>query len=422
MTNSENKYDRELFAIEALALIDTKGFSERDAINKVTQLHSIDNWRIRGAFHALVFETVRYRNLIDYIISSIMNKGTIENVKNTFLRNILRLGIFEIKIMNKSSALIGNTLVNITKHKGMKKASKFVNAILRQSDDFNLDEKLNKLNELKYLSLKYSHPLWFVKYLKSKFPREFLIPILERNNRPLPVCVRVNTTINSLNEVIEEIEKEDFQFTTYPELPHMIEIERGPKPIVQTKSYKNDGLYIQSKSSILVSYVLNPQPGEFILDLTAAPGSKTFHISQLMRNKGCIVSLDRSFNRLKEIKRKTQFFNENIINTVNFDSKYVNNAIKYKADRVVLDPPCSGTGTFSNRPLLKWKSNIKVLKTLTSVQWALLESALKIVKPSGIIIYSTCSITLEENEKLIQKLLKKHKDYSLICIKQRASL
>ncbi|TFF97918.1 MAG: hypothetical protein EU547_03015 [Promethearchaeota archaeon] len=414
MIDLNNKPDRELLAIEALILIDQNINSERYAINKIANSYSIVDWRIRSALHALVFETIRYKNTIDFIISSIMKKGDIKHIKNDFLKNTLRLGIYEIKFLNKAPKLVSNTLVEITKNTISLNASKFINAILHESDKYDLENELNKFKGINYLSLKYSHPKWYIKYLKSYFPEDFVIRLLQKNNEHLPVTIRINESVSNKEEIISELETEGFQFKLYPRIPDMIEIQDSSKPVVQTKSYKNDLIYIQSKASIVVSHVLNPQSGELIYDLTAAPGSKTMHIAQLMGNRGKIIAFDRSFRRIKEIKDNLRNYNKNIINLINYDSKYLGETIQKKSDKAIVDPPCSGTGTFSRRPISKWNEHNKNLKLITSIQWNLLENAIKVVKKGGFLVYSTCSITLEENEKLIKKLIKNYPNVKLV--------
>ena len=414
VTFQDKAMDRESLASEALTLIDQELISERDAIDRIAQLHNITNWKIRSAFYAIVFETMRYRNLIDFIINKIMKKGKIDTIKNVFLRNLLRIGIYEIKIAKKPSMLVCNTLVEIVKNMGLLKASKFFNAIVHSSDRFNLSQELSKLNEIEYLSLKYAHPKWYIKFLTPLFSKQFIISLLKQNNIQLPTCIRIIPSLIDKEDVIAEFKAEKFQYRLYPELPDMIEILNKTKPINETKSYKSGGIYTQSKSSILVSHILDPQPRETIYDITAAPGNKTTHIAELMENKGKIIAIDRSFRRLKELKEKIRFFKIKIIEMINYDSKYFKEDIIYKPDKIVLDPPCSGTGTFPNRPTMKWFKMNEQMKNITSIQWKLLIKALKLVKSGGIILYSTCSITLEENEELINRLLKEYTNVKLL--------
>jgi len=409
----DNELDREILAVEALSLIEEEKVSEREALKRISNLHNITDWKIRSTLHALLFETLRYRNLIDFIINSVMEKGTIEKIKSVFLRNILRIGVYQIKIIKKQINLICNTLVELVKKKSSKRAANFVNAILRSAERFDLESELDKLNKKEYLALKYSHPKWFIELLSPYFSDEFIVSLMEQNNKHLPICIRVNLTINDINEVIEEFDAENYEYKIYPEFPDMIEIYSSSKPIVRTNAFKRNGIYIQSKSSILVSYILDPKPSDLIYDFTAAPGSKTLHIAQLMGNKGNIIAFDRSLRRLKELQIKKGLVKSDLINLINSNSTYLRDCLRYKADKILVDPPCSGSGTFSNRPFTKYKSLRGQLKALTYLQWKLLDTAVNLVKHGGVIVYSTCSITLEENEVIIRKLLEKYSDIIL---------
>ncbi len=414
MAPLSEEFEREILTAEALHFIEKEKVSEREAINKVMAIHNLNDWKIRGSVHAILFETVRHKNLIDYIISSVMQNGTVHDIKDEFLRDVLRVGVYLIKIMKNSASLVCNTLVEWAKKKVSLKASKFVNAILRGAERFNLEEEISKLDKESYLSLKYSHPTWYIRLLKPFFDEDFIISLMEKNNAHLPTSVRVNTLVTSVDDVIQELENKNFKYITYPEIPDMIDIIEGVIPIVHTDAYKNSGIYIQSKSSILISHILNPSPGDLIYDVTAAPGSKTTHIAQLMKNRGRILAFDKSPRRIKEIKIKLPLFKIKIIDLIIFDSRNIDNSLKYKADKVLLDPPCSDTGTYSNKPAMKWKGIDKQLKSLTSIQWELLTKSIELVKPGGILVYSTCSVTVEENEMQIKRLLEEYPNVELI--------
>ncbi|NVM01702.1 MAG: RsmB/NOP family class I SAM-dependent RNA methyltransferase, partial [Candidatus Helarchaeota archaeon] len=184
------------------------------------------------------------------------------------------------------------------------------------------------------------------------------------------------------------------------------------KPVTRIKSYKKGLYYIQTKSSAVVTHVLDPQPNELILDICAAPGGKSTHIAQLMKNTGKILALDLSFRRIKEIKLKLKLLNIKNIELIQTDSLKI--PIRIKADRVLVDPPCTGTGAYGSRPLARWKINIKKLKNFTNLQWKLLVSGASQVKKDGILVYSTCSILIEENEAIVKRFLKKYTNFKIL--------
>ncbi|MFX0133049.1 MAG: 16S rRNA (cytosine(967)-C(5))-methyltransferase RsmB [Candidatus Hodarchaeota archaeon] len=404
--------NKELVVGEILDIIETNQCSERQAIKQMVKKYRITDWKIRGAIHALSFEIIRKSNAIDEIIKySLKDKGAFQRLELS-VKNLLRVGVYELKFLEKVPAQITNEIVEIIKQKFGKNKAKFINALLKSIEKVDLKKIENQLPKSEQLSFKYFHPKWYIKYLEKILDFNSVIAFLEENNKVPQVYLRANTLKIQINKLIEILKKNGVKVEQDANFPEILKIIKSNKPVTRIKSYKRGLYYIQTKSSAVVTHVLDPQPNELIFDICAAPGGKTTHIAQLMKNSGKILAFDISFRRIMELKSKLKILNIKNIELIQSDSKKI--PIRIKADRVLVDPPCTGTGAYGSRPLVRWKINIKSLNVFTNLQWELLVSGASHVKNKGILVYSTCSILLEENEKIVKKFLKQYPNFRII--------
>ena len=391
--------DKELATAEVLVAIET-GSSERDALKKLSIKHKITDWHIRGTIHSIVFEILRRLNVVDLIIKKSLKKGTIDKLY-PLLRNLLRVGVYQIKFAEESPPKITNTIVELAKaHFGIS-VSNFTNALLRKVEHLEVSSFLSDSIDAASLSLQYYHQTWFIEYLIKLIGISDTIAFLKRSGEGNGFYVRINLLKTDRSYIIEQLEHDKYVFSLDQDLNAVILIKEWERPIIHSSLFKEGYLYIQDKASALVSYVVNPQNDEIVFDLCAAPGGKTMHMGQLLKNSGQIVAVDRSHRRLKELIAKLSQYNLFNIHVINANGEDIPKFIKSKADKILVDPPCSGTGTFVSRPYGKWKLRPEDIEILTRIQWKLLIAAVKLLKPSGEIIYSTCSITVEENERII---------------------
>lgn len=395
--------DRELVAAEAILEIE-KGASEREAIRLISQKYKIKDWRIRGSFHSLVFEVTRRLNLIDFLISKSLQKGKITKIY-PLLRNLLRVGVYIIKFTKTPPPKITKLVVKLVKEHFRVSVAKFANALLRKIELMNLNELITDSTETLNLSLKYFHPGWFIEYLKDLIGLPETIEFLKKSSIPSQLYIRINELKADLATVVEELKKEEFSFKVDNDLPDVIAILKWKYPIIHSNLYKKGLIYIQGKASALVSHVVDPQNEEIIFDLCAAPGGKSMHMGQLLQNRGRVIALDRSHRRLLELSTKLKDYSLHNIYVIQGVGEKVQKLVREKADKILVDPVCSGTGTLISRPYSKWKLRQKDLQIFNATQWKLLVSAVKLLKEAGEIIYSTCSLTVEENEKIVEKFL-----------------
>ena len=252
-------------------------------------------------------------------------------------------------------------------------------------------------------------PEKFLERLEQIVPKNKYGEVLAAlEKEPLP-SFRVNTLISNTEDAVKELEKEGFlleQVEWYRDA--FLVKNRSIRELTDTDLYKNGKLYIQNLSSMLPSLILDPRPGEKILDMAAAPGSKTTHIATLMQNTGEIVANDISRQRLYRLKDNLRSQDVSIAKLINFPGQMLWKRFPHYFDKVLVDAPCSMEGlirTTNEKSYTDWST--KKIKMLSELQKHLLRSAVVTAKPGGLILYSTCTLSPEENEGVIDWLLKK---------------
>ncbi len=382
-------------AAEVLRIVDETLLSEKEALKKRLDGMNLD-YKIRASVHAYVFETEKRKNVIDYIISKCLKGKRIEEL-DPLLRNLLRVGVYEMHFKGVHPALATDSIVRIVKRRfGLKQAS-LANAVLRRAEHVNLERELERMkrNRTRYLALKYFHPEWFVEYAVELLGEEEAVKLMIANNEKQAVYVRVNELKASIEGVRRYLEQNgvEVEETPLPEVFKVLSYERAPASL----DWHSEGRYvIQDIASCLVAHVLNPQPGDVILDLASAPGLKASHVAMLMENEGRIIAVDNSEDRLKRMKAKMR-----VLGVRNVEYKLADGTRFYvgDVDGVLVDPPCSSTGSFRNYPCVKWRFDLDKYRATIGVQRKMLENAFRNVKEGGVVVYSTCSITFEENEE-----------------------
>lgn len=234
-------------------------------------------------------------------------------------------------------------------------------------------------------------------------------------NRQADVILRVNTLKSTLDQVENLLFDEGIETERIPGYPQALRLKERAN-VFATQAFQ-DGLFeVQDASSQKVAEILNPQPGERIVDACAGSGGKSLHLANLMENKGQIISMDIYESKLKELKRRARRNDIFNIETRVIDSTKVIKKLTEKADRVLIDAPCSGLGVLKRNPDTKWKMNPEFIDSIKETQKEILESYSRMVKPGGHLLYATCSILPSENEEQVRNFLsgENGKDFTLI--------
>ena len=196
--------------------------------------------------------------------------------------------------------------------------------------------------------------------------------------------------------------------------PDGLILNTSANPIQKTDFFENGFLRIQDEAAQLISYLINPQGAESILDACAGAGGKATHLAAFLKNKGLIVAVDRNSERINELKQEAARLGIDIIETQPADlSIGLPDSLKEKFDRVLVDAPCSGLGTLRRNPEIKWRMAEKDLHSFSAAQKIILQNAAKAVKKGGFLIYCTCSLLPEENENIVEDFLKLNANFSL---------
>jgi len=360
----------------------------------------------------LVSGTVKYKIKLDFFIENISSRKKISPP----LKNILRSGIYELEFLRTPNYAVINSYVNLAKQYD-KNSSGFVNAVLRNfiKKRAEITEKIKHNSQTKAISIEYSHPEWLVEKWLNAYGIDETIKICEFNNQTPHISIRANILKSSKKEIIDLFEKNEIKFQE-SEVSEDCLILKNTGNIKNLHGYKEGLWIVQGEASSLAAKILEPQAGERVLDLCAAPGGKTAHIAGLTQDKGEIIAVDISKDRTEKIIENMQRLGITSVKTVIADAVSFNDNQEY--DRILIDAPCSNTGVFIKRPDARWKRKPEDIKTLSELQLKILQNASTMVKNGGIIVYSTCSIESEENILVVQKFLENNKNFKFIDISE----
>ncbi len=351
----------------------------------------------------LVYGTIKAQITIDYIIGC-YSKVKIKKI-SPYILAILRMGIYQIKFMDKipDSAAV-NESVNLAKRYGHKASAGFVNGILRNvlRNEIEYPE-----DELENLSVKYSYPLWLLKRWCEDFGKSFTIDLMESMNKEPEVSLRVNllkTTPEKLLEVLPD--------ARISEISSDMILSDG-FDVGNSEGYKKGLFTPQDISASFSARVLNPKPGEKVLDMCAAPGGKTTHLAEIMENKGEILALDIHEHKIKLIEENAKRLGIDIISAKCADASVKNPEFFGKFQKVLADVPCSGLGIIRRKPDIKLKNKEEGIENL---QYKILKNASKYLAVGGELLYSTCTIDKRENEMVIERFLKENEGFRMVDI------
>ncbi len=356
----------------------------------------------------LTYGTLRWRGKIDAQIKSLI-RLPFENA-HPFIRNLLRATLYQIIFLERIPDYASvNAAVMLAKlHKGGKAAG-FVNAVLRgylrqkeKNEPLTPDPETAALNEM---SEYWSHPQWLVQRWRDYLGSGEIAALLQANNKAAPLVLRANALKIARKDLLDLLCRGGTEAGPTRWSPQGITIRSG-SPIDQLPGFHEGFFQVQGEASQLVSYLLAPLPRERVLDACAAPGGKTTHLAELAQDRGEIIAADISQAGLRRIEENAKRLGLVSIRTYFADaSKAPDESSSSSYDRILVDAPCSGLGTLRSHPEIKWNRNQADVKRLSRLQRTILARAAAQLKPGGVLVYSTCTLTAEENEDVVQKFL-----------------
>jgi 16S rRNA (cytosine967-C5)-methyltransferase len=369
----------------------------------------------RALAQELTLGVLRWQGALDYFIERYAARPVKKLDQSVLIA--LRLGLYQLRFLSRipPSAAV-NESVNLIKRARVASAAPMVNAVLRRAARQLGEPPGESLSDpLARFAVETSHPRWLIERWIAAFGTAETRNLALANNEPPPVAFRVNRRRAPGDEVITRLESEGLRLRPSLIAPGALVVEDGPAaPLAQAA--ESGAIYIQDEASQLVSLLLAPANGERLLDLCAAPGSKASHIAQLAGDASWVMACDIHPHRLATLRATCKRLAIESIAAVALDATrslpLLESAPPF--DRILIDAPCSGTGTLRRNPEIKWRLAAADIARLADVQLSLLGRAIETLKRGGRLVYSTCSIEREENEAVIQRFLESGAPFRVI--------
>ena len=365
----------------------------------------------RGLVQELTFGVVRWQSTLDWLIAQ-KTQGRAQKVS---LQILLRLGLYQMFWLDRipDHAAVHET-VEIAKRLGLGPQAGFINAVLRGylREREATEQKLQSL-KTEDPALGLSHPAWLCERWSNRWRVENLRPFLEWNNTPPKTFARINTLKTDAGKLLPQWRDEDVDYFFFQRdwtgENLIFELKSHP-PLASLPSFQKGLFYIQDPSTLLSVKELDPQPGDQVLDLCAAPGGKTTFIAQLMRNQGRVAARDNAPDRLKLIQENCTRLGVTCVEPGSTSDLAPRPS---PFDKILVDVPCSNTGVMRRRVDLRWRLRPEEIKRLRSTQLELLRAAAGPLKKGGTLVYSTCSLEPEENGEVVKTFLSENAMFQL---------
>lgn len=392
-------------AFEILREVEAGAFSSILLAAEEPKLKPVD----RALTHELVLGVLRWQFWLDKLIEH-FTKRRVESL-DLPVRLALRLGLYQLRFLTRvpASAAV-NESVNLVRSAKVSSAAAFVNAVLRRAiREAEYDPAAEAANPIEKLAIETSHPAWLIERWTNAFGVEEAEAFARANNLVPPTAFRLldrdeTRILDSLNEAGAIVESSKVAEKAWR--------VSGATHLVRELAAEGK-IYLQDEASQLVAQTVNLQPGETALDLCAAPGGKTALMAQRAENRALIVASDRSEKRLDIVIKSSASQNLTSIKSLLLDAAQQLPFENSVFDRILIDAPCSGTGTLRRNPEIRWRISEPDIRELATQQKLFLKHAARVLKAGGQLVYSTCSVEPDENEAVIATFLESHKDFQL---------
>lgn len=375
----------------SLSNIVYKGKKSNDEINFLSDKASNLSYITK-----VIYGVLENKIYLDYMIDKLSKVKLRKIHKNVLL--ILEIGIYNIHFLETKDYATVDKLVDLTKKKN-KRSTGFVNAILR---NFIRNEKeISKIkisDDLKSLSVRYSMPYDITQYIFDNYGMDYTKEFLRYANKESKLSIRVNTTKTNTVSLKKDLSSLGYEVGESKISEHAL-IVTNPNGLVSTNLFENGLFTIQQEASMKTVEVLNPKHNSNILDICAAPGTKTTYIAEYTENTGKILANDISFNKLDLIMENINRLGLRNIELTNFDARVYKDEYKEKFDYILVDAPCSGLGVMARKPEIRYNRSLEDIRKLAELQREIITNAVKYLKVGGVLVYSTCTIGNIENKE-----------------------
>ncbi len=397
-------------ALEVLRAVETEGSYAGLALNRIMEKYRPG--KLDRAFATeLAYGALRFQKTIDWILGQFVKKPL--DAQTATVRNILRLGVYQLFYMDRvPDSAACNEGAEMARKYGHPGQVSFVNGVLRSILRHRSGITLPSLDDdpVTHIAIKYSHPVWLVERWLKEFGMEDTILLCRANNMPAPNVIRTNTLKITRDGLVDRLIEEGLAAKETAYAPEGIIID-GFSSIGAMAAFQEGLFLVQDESSMLASLAVGPEPGSTVIDACSAPGGKATHLAQLMGNRGEIFAFDVHPHKLALIKDNSARLGIDIIQEIAADAAGLAERYYGIADYVLVDAPCSGLGVLRRRPDARWRKEPGQITGLVKLQAEILDSAARCVKDQGILVYSTCTITREENLGQIEDFLTGHPEF-----------
>ncbi|WP_427169950.1 16S rRNA (cytosine(967)-C(5))-methyltransferase RsmB [Fusobacterium nucleatum] len=387
-------------AINLITQVD-KGAYSNIVLNETFKTLAI-NSKEKAFITEVFYGVIRNKKFLDYIIE----KNTKE-IKKEWIRNLLRVSIYQITFMDSDDKGVVWEGTELAKKKYGVPVSKFINGTLRNYLR-NKDLELKELYDEKNYEVLYSIPKWFCDILEKQYGENNLKQAITSLKKIPYLSVRVNKLKYSEKEFEEFLKENNIQIIKKVDTVYYV----NSGLIINSEEFKTGKIIAQDASSYLAAKNLGAMPNELVLDICAAPGGKTAVLAEEMKNSGEVIAIDIHQHKIKLIDINMKKLAIDIVKAIVMDARNVNKQGR-KFDKILVDVPCSGYGVIRKKPEILYSKNRENVEELAKLQLEILNSAADILKDGGELIYSTCTITDEENTNNIKKFLEDRKEFKV---------
>lgn len=366
----------------------------------------------KGLLQELVYGVTRWKAKLDWVLIGFFH-GDFQKCFN-YVKNAMRVALYQVLFLDRipAPAAIDESVEMVKKKQGRKTAG-LVNGVLRNISR-NIDYiRYPKENEDRafYLSVMESHPKWMVERWIERYGEDETVQLMKLNNQIPHYNIRVNENKVSVSEITETLKGHEVNFEISKYLPNSIKINSRDIKIPNTELFKSGKITVQDTSASLVCKLANPSKGAQVLDTCAAPGGKSLLLAEMVGDEGHVRAIDKFEARIGMMNNSIERMGYKNITTEISDIRKFNSEETY--DLVIVDAPCSGLGTLSKKPDIKWTTEKEDLRRMKRLQIELLQEASKFVKDGGVLVYSTCTIEPEENDMVIEKFLSNNSNFEI---------
>jgi 16S rRNA (cytosine967-C5)-methyltransferase len=413
-SSEQRKKSVRQLASEILLKVDIKKAYADILLDQTLKTPTLDD-RDRALLNELTYGTIRWRGKIDGQLSQYLRRPLAKT--DPFLRNLLRITFYQLLFLDKIPDYAAvNEAVELARNHGGGKSAGFVNGLLRNflRDKHRLIGLAPQKDEsMAGLAATYSHPEWLVKRWLDEFGAEPAKALMRANNQKAPLVLRVNFRQCTRDELLDRFLKAGINATASLRSPQGISLVSG-SAVEKLPGFARGFFQVQSEASQLVAYLLSPLPAERILDACAAPGGKSTHIAEIMRDRGELVAIDSSARGIERIRENAGRLGLQSVRAIRADASHeLTELLRAPYDRVLVDAPCSGLGTLRGHPEIKWHRDENDIRRLSRLQSKILSRVAGYLTPGGVLVYATCTLTREENEEIVESFMAQHKEFEL---------